>query len=153
MALRPGLAPTELDVVGRPLVRTPRAAYAAHAYVAKHGLPTTPADMAHHGLVHFDRGGPPTLPGQVSLRVDSMLGMAMATAAGLGIGLLPTFIGDHHAGLRRLFMVDAGADIRLWLLIHADLRQTARVRAFVDFLTDAVKADAALFDGTATSAA
>ncbi|MCO4748087.1 MAG: hypothetical protein KC912_25055 [Proteobacteria bacterium] len=44
--------------------------------------------------------------------------------------------------LKRLFDLP-NEGFGLWLLTHADLRQTARVRAFVDFISEAVRSEIA----------
>ena len=70
---------------------------------------------------------------RIAYRVNTVLGMAEAVAAGVGLGVLPCFIGDRQPGIVRVGMQPAG-DVAetLWLLTHADLRQSARVRAFMD---------------------
>jgi DNA-binding transcriptional LysR family regulator len=70
---------------------------------------------------------------RVACRVDSVLGLAAAAAAGLGLALLPCFIGAATPGLARLAPPVPELDTALWLLTHPDLRNTARVRAFLDF--------------------
>jgi DNA-binding transcriptional LysR family regulator len=69
---------------------------------------------------------------RVIARVDSILGVARLAAAGVGAGVLPCFIGDQTSGLRRFGerLPDLGDAI--WLLTHADLKNSARVRAFMD---------------------
>jgi DNA-binding transcriptional LysR family regulator len=66
-------------------------------------------------------------------RVNTVLGLAEAIQAGIGIGLLPCAIGALTPGLVQISDVvpEIGGD--LWLLTHPDLRQTARVRAFMDY--------------------
>lgn len=54
---------------------------------------------------------------------------ADAVAAGLGIGMLPVYVGDPDPRLRRLVRPDLRHLGDLWLLTHPDLRHTARVRA------------------------
>ena len=73
--------------------------------------------------------------------------LAHAAAAGLGVTILPCYLGDSTAGLRRVRdpLPDAATD--LWLLSHGDLRNTARVRALIDFLTEALGAERDLFEG------
>ena len=70
---------------------------------------------------------------RIGYRVNTVLGMAEAVAAGIGLGVLPCFIGDRLPSLARIGM-QPGEDVAetLWLLTHADLRQSARVRAFMD---------------------
>ena len=70
---------------------------------------------------------------RVVYRINTVLGLAEAAAAGIGLALLPCFIGSSTPGLRRLSAVKPQLENGLWILTHADLRQTARVRAFMDF--------------------
>ena len=60
-----------------------------------------------------------------------MLGFAEAVAGGMGLALLPCFIGERVAGLARLSAPLPELEGELWLLTHPDLRNTARVRAFL----------------------
>lgn len=67
-------------------------------------------------------------------RVDTVLGLAEAVAAGIGVGILPCFIGDRMPGLARLGSLNPEElGEALWILTHTDLRNAARVRAFMDF--------------------
>jgi DNA-binding transcriptional LysR family regulator len=70
---------------------------------------------------------------RVVYRVNSVLGLAEAVAAGIGLGLVPCFLGARVPNLARLSLPIAGIGADLWLLTHPDLRQTARVRAFMDY--------------------
>jgi len=72
-------------------------------------------------------------PGRVVYRINTVLGLAEAAAAGMGLALLPCFIGSATPGLTRLTGPLPDLANGIWLLTHADLRQTARVRAFMDF--------------------
>ena len=83
----------------------------------------------------------------VSLRTNSMNGQMIAARAGLDVAVLPRFIGDHEPGLERLFALSLAQTAELWLLIHADLRQTARVRAFVEFMSEAIQSKRELYEG------
>jgi DNA-binding transcriptional LysR family regulator len=78
-------------------------------------------------------------------RVNSVLSMAEAVAAGGGLGLLPCFVGDPRADIKRVGAPLTELDVDLWILTHPDLRQAARVRAFMDVVgTDLAKARKAL---------
>ncbi|MBM3607623.1 MAG: LysR family transcriptional regulator [Alphaproteobacteria bacterium] len=64
-------------------------------------------------------------------RFDNLLALANAISLEVGAGILPCFIGDRTPGLVRFGeMLDF--DYSLWLLTHSDLRNSARVRAFMD---------------------
>ncbi|MGD0639208.1 MAG: LysR family transcriptional regulator [Roseiarcus sp.] len=65
-------------------------------------------------------------------RVNSVLGMAEATAVGVGAAILPCFIGDQRPELTRIGVPQPELDVDLWILTHADLRHSARVRAFME---------------------
>jgi DNA-binding transcriptional LysR family regulator len=70
---------------------------------------------------------------RIVYRVNSVLGLAEAVAAGIGFGLVPCFLGSSVSNLAQLSLPIAGIGADLWLLTHPDLRQTARVRAFMDY--------------------
>lgn len=59
--------------------------------------------------------------------------MVAAAKAGLGLALLPCYLGDAEPTLRCLRVVP-GLGQEMWLLTHRDLRRTPRVRAVMDFL-------------------
>jgi DNA-binding transcriptional LysR family regulator len=73
-------------------------------------------------------------PENIVYKVNTVLGLAEAIEAGIGIGHLPCFIASARPALRRLGepRLDYAAD--LWLLTHPDLRNAPRVRVFLDFL-------------------
>ena len=75
---------------------------------------------------HVDRA-------RIVYRSNTVLGLAEAAAAGIGLALIPCFIGAATPGLARLAPPDPALESGLWLLTHPDLRHTARVRAFLDF--------------------
>ncbi|TCT05557.1 LysR family transcriptional regulator [Aquabacter spiritensis] len=70
--------------------------------------------------------------GRIVYRVNTVLGLAEAAAAGIGLAVLPCFIGSITPGLRRLAGPEPDMESGLWLVTHPDLRTTARVRAFMD---------------------
>ncbi len=67
------------------------------------------------------------------LRTNHTGMLVAAVKAGLGLGLLPCYLGDAEAGLRRLKAVD-GLGQEMWVLTHSDLKRTPRIRALMDFL-------------------
>jgi len=77
-------------------------------------------------------------PTRVAARVNSVLALAEAVEAGLGIGHLPCFVGDVRPGLQRLHAPEPAFGSTLWVLTHPDLRQSPRVRAMLDFLAPAI---------------
>jgi DNA-binding transcriptional LysR family regulator len=82
-------------------------------------------------------------------RFDTVLGLAHAVAAGLGIGHLPCFLGDAWAGLERLATPEEAYATDLWLLTHPDLRNTPRIRAVLDSLAESIAEKRPLIEGRA----
>ena len=71
-------------------------------------------------------------------RIDSVLGMHAATAQGLGLAVLPCYLGEPDQGLRRLSEPIASLATELWALTHPALRKTARIRALMNYLRKTV---------------
>jgi DNA-binding transcriptional LysR family regulator len=85
---------------------------------------------------------------RIVYRVDTVLGMAEAIAAGIGMVIVPCFIGDRMPSLIRLGMQKAeSAGEFLWLLTHTDMRNSARVRAFMDFASAELSKQKKLIEG------
>lgn len=72
-----------------------------------------------------------------------------AARAGLGVAILPCFIGDPDPDLIRVPGVDTFKSRPGWVLTHPDLKTTERVRACVRFLVAAVESHAGLVTGAA----
>lgn len=78
---------------------------------------------------------------------SSLEAIVQAARQGLGLVMLPTYVGDRDPALRRLARPDLRHVADLWLLTHPDLRDTARFRATRARIADAFKRHAALFRG------
>lgn len=158
VAIRPGARADEPDVAGRRICGLHANVYAARSYLDSRGEPENPDDLDGHDLITFGRPTKRTAIYQwltthapnsrVVFESHSMLGTFEAAKAGLGIAVLPSFMSDVEPSLVRLFETSMDQSSHgLWLLVHKDLRQTARVRAFVDFVTKALENEADLFEG------
>jgi DNA-binding transcriptional LysR family regulator len=71
--------------------------------------------------------------GRQAYKVNSLLSMTELAAQGVGAAILPCFVGDQRPELWRVGGAEPDLDVGLWILTHADLRHSARVRAFMDF--------------------
>ncbi len=85
--------------------------------------------------------------GRVVARFDSVLVAYHAVRAGLGVCFLPCAVGDRDGALRRVDPALVLAGTPIWLLTHPDLRHTARVRTFLDFMAAAMERSRALREG------
>lgn len=77
----------------------------------------------------------------VVFRANDVASLAAAARVGLGLAVLPDFLGQ---GDERLVAVAPAPDVApprrtLWLVVHDDLRRAGRIRAVMDFLVEAVR--------------
>jgi DNA-binding transcriptional LysR family regulator len=70
----------------------------------------------------------------VALRTNSIATVLEAVRLGFGAGDLPCFLGDVAPELERAFPGEKPEAIDVWIVVHADVQRTARVRAVVDEL-------------------
>lgn len=153
VALRPTRSAPD-HLAGRPLCAVAFALYAADAYLRQHDreLP-----LNEHTWVAPDESLSTTTAGRwiaahvpeqrIPFRVNSFLAMAGAARAGIGLAALPCYVGDTMKELRRVQGPVPELGAQLWLLTHPDLRQVPRIRAFLDFMADAIQPRIALLEG------
>jgi DNA-binding transcriptional LysR family regulator len=156
LAIRPTTRPED-NVVARKLLGVAVAVYGAREYLARHEAPGAPGDLRGHRIVRGD-DSLSHLPAeawmsrqvaeeQVVLRTNNLMNQLAAVRAGLGLTMLPCFMGDLEPELVRVLPPEPSLSGQIWLVYHPDLRHTARVRAFADFIVEAFQADRPLFEG------
>src|SRR3546814_2855190 len=131
--------------------------YAASAWCDANGRPDGIAGLQHHPLVgyidellsvpqlrYLDEIAPGLSPNFCSSSINAQHRMI---AAGIGIGVLPCFIGDRDPTLERLLADKVEIRRSFWMIVHKDVRQLARVNAFVDWLNGAVADEQGLLLG------
>ena len=74
----------------------------------------------------------------VRVRVDIFNAKAAMLRTGIGVGVLPTFMQAKHPELLPVSEPIPELAQPVWLMTHPDLRGTARVRAFMQFVGDAL---------------
>ena len=150
VALRLG-HPVQEALVGR---RVGALAFGIYASTARHHAGIAD-DLARNDWIGFGSGHAPLrrvlaewLPGlRPQFRTDSISAAIAAARAGIGLAPLPCAIADPDPDLVRVAPFPDDFRLDLWLLTHEDLRQTARIRAFVDFMAEALAAQADLLEG------
>jgi DNA-binding transcriptional LysR family regulator len=153
IAIRPSPAPPE-TLVGRRIANIAHAIYGSPASRPGRGG-DDPGDYEWIGLddtlatTVIGRWMHEKIPdARISLRVDALPALRDAVRAGLGVALLPCYLGDEDDRLRRTPRgAVPEAQSALWLLTHSDLKHTARIRAVMDFLATALGSERALFEG------
>jgi DNA-binding transcriptional LysR family regulator len=85
--------------------------------------------------------------GRIGFRCNSLVNQLVAVRAGLGIALLPCYLADRDVGVRRISGVLSDLTSELWIVTHQDLKNTARIRAFLASVGDAIIAERRSFEG------
>ncbi len=85
----------------------------------------------------------------VVYRSSSLVNQFMAARAGIGVAVLPCYLGDSEPKLRRAL---PGGPVpaltrELWIVTHQDLRRMGRVRAFFEAVAHGIETDRALIEG------
>lgn len=81
------------------------------------------------------------------MRTNAINAAHAAARAGVGLAALPCALADCDPGLVRTADFPEDFALDLWLLTHEDLRHTARIRLFLDFMATALAAGADLLEG------
>jgi DNA-binding transcriptional LysR family regulator len=148
----PGLIHTRLgELAVRP--------YAAPAYLAAHGTPRTPMDLARHACLlqtgptrgstwtFTINGASPdrvSVPVRGPLRSNDMESLAAAARAGMGVALLPDFLAAVPSAMRLRPLLSRCTPRRVPVFaVYGERRHfPARTRALLDFLLARMRARA-----------
>jgi len=79
-------------------------------------------------------------------RANDLTSLHHAARAGMGLAVLPRFLGDADRALARVSVRGESVRRELWLLVHEDLRRSPRVRALMDFLVEELEASRDVLD-------
>ena len=123
--------------------------YATAQYLQRHGTPLALEDLSRHAVI-----GPAgrlvdtrmtewlgDVANSEALACNSMLGVAAAVEAGLGIGILPHYMASPERKPQRLLPGLFETVLDVWLLVHPHTRGAAKMRAVIDFLVRELAAD------------
>ena len=109
------------------------------------------ADLKDHHLITWGGELSSNNPAFLQSKLDpepissnSLLSQRTLAEQGLGIALLPEFLGASSAMLQRVLPELSHPIGIIWMLYHSDLRHTARIRAFVSFMQEALQKELTL---------
>lgn len=133
--------------------------YATPAYLRERGVPETIDDLKRHRLIDYidelvqissvrwlsDMIQEPP----ADFRSTSLVAQYHATASGLGISMLPTFVAARDERLVRVLGDTVVVKRDFWLAVHQDLLHLVRVREVMSFLTKLIEGDRAYLLGEA----
>jgi DNA-binding transcriptional LysR family regulator len=153
IAIRPTPRPTD-TLMGRRIAEIAHAIYGSRECLSR----SSAKRLSAHEWIGLDESLAGTAIGrwlaeniseaQVACWVDALPALRDAAVAGMGLALLPCYVGDITPGLTRAFQKQL-PELRsgLWLLTHHDLRRAARIRAVIDFLATSLASDRPLIEG------
>jgi DNA-binding transcriptional LysR family regulator len=155
--------PSEGDLWGRKLADVAWTAYGAADYLARVPPLASPADFGSHPWIGWEEAtaginaaewlAQAAPSAAVVYRTNSLVNQFVAARAGIGLAVLPCYLGDPEPGLARALPGGPVPALQreLWIVTHQDLRRTARVRAFFDAVKEGIGADQMLIEGGATA--
>lgn len=151
--------PHQADLIQRPLAAIRHRLVASPAYLAEHGEPKTPEELAGHRMVAYGPEAPAYLRSinwaldlggehrEPVLAVNNSFGVLQAVMAGAGIAALPSYLvavaGDR---VRTVLPQVQGASFQLYFVYPSELKGSVRIAALRDFLLKAMT-PAAMGDG------
>jgi len=151
--------PVQNDLVARKTVTMNFGYYASREYIERKGKPTKLSELRDHDfilphdeiLAHTSKSGqrPYRSPSEASFRSNSLLSLEAAVRNGFGIGAYSCINAHNNDDLVRLFEDYTVFSTELWLVSHAELRRSARIRAMFDYLGDMLVENKAAFAGSA----
>ncbi len=141
--------PSQGDLFGRKLLDVRWRFYASRSYLTSNPPPRRLADVSKHRVIGWGVGSQPikaaawlgkNVPaGAISFRTGSPTNHLTAAKAGLGLALLPCYLADRENALVPILAPLADLRTELWLVTHRSLKDTARVRAFMEIVGAGVK--------------
>ncbi|MQT11321.1 LysR family transcriptional regulator [Segnochrobactrum spirostomi] len=141
--------PVQPDLIQRRLFTVHFHLYASPAYLRRFGSPSSVAELDQHRLITFGEQGASYLremnwaetagraadqSRRPTLKINSVVAIKQAVQRGIGIGLLPDYIIEPDSGLVQLIPEAELPEYNTYFVYPAELKSTARVRAFRDFI-------------------
>ncbi|WP_424944006.1 LysR family transcriptional regulator [Aliiroseovarius crassostreae] len=142
--------PSQADLIRKRLMDVHMRLYASPAYLESHGTPTSYEDLKQHKIICQSTSAHQVSAGaalvrellaygvQSSLTVNNYFGVLQAALNGLGIGVLPDYIIEDFPELQRVLPEAESKDIPVYLAYPEELRQSQRIAAFRDFVTEEI---------------
>ena len=150
-------APSQADLIQRPLVSIHYHIYASPEYLANNGEPNRPENLDDHDLIVYGPAAPTPIRDinwlltvghtgadrKPILAINNLFGILEAVKSGLGLAALPDYLAAGNSDLVRILDQLEGPSFRAHFVYPRELRRSKRVTAFKDFLIKKVAEDAA----------
>ena len=142
--------PSQADLIRKRLMSIRMQLYASKAYLEQRGTMTKMEDISQHRLICQSPSTPQVQAGAtlvqqlMSYEIPSMLtvnnyfGVLQGVLNDLGVGVLPDYVTEDFPDLVRVLPDVESAEVPVFLAYPEELRQSKRVSAFRDFVTEEV---------------
>ncbi|RMH44676.1 MAG: LysR family transcriptional regulator [Alphaproteobacteria bacterium] len=142
--------PSQADLVRRKLMDVRMRLYASPEYLAKHGTPERPEDLSRHRLVCQSTTATQVSAGAMFVRellahdvsslltVNNYFGVLQGVINHIGIGVLPDYLLEDFPTMVRVLPDLESREIPVFLAYPEELRQSKRVAAFREFVTEEI---------------
>lgn len=149
--------PAEGDLFGRKIADVYWGFFAARDYLKRRGTPKRLSDFGGHDLIGWTDTAPQTKAGAwlsrhvphatIGFRASGFVSQYVAARAGLGIALLPVYLAADDKDIVPVLGRLSDLATEMWIVTHRSLKDTARVRSFMDDVGDGVKREIARLTG------
>ncbi|MFN3823673.1 MAG: LysR family transcriptional regulator [Pseudorhodobacter sp.] len=142
--------PSQADLIRRRLMNIRMRLYATPEYIEQAGMPQTMADFSSHRLICQHAGAAQVAAGAQlvqqlmandipsTLTVNNYFGVLQGVLSHLGIGVLPDYLTEDFPKLVRVLPDVESNEVPVFLAYPEELRQSKRVAAFRDFVTEEI---------------
>jgi DNA-binding transcriptional LysR family regulator len=131
-------------MVGKKLAPIYIRLYGAKSYLEEHGLPQAVAEFDQHRFL-LPNESLAGLPANKWLRryvdeknivacCDKLTGLYHMACQGLGLTVMPHYVAETNLNMIEIMQLPPECNHHLWILTHPDIRFTARVKAFMQFM-------------------
>ena len=143
--------PTQPDLIQRKLFTVHFHVFASPAYLKSHGTPKAITEIDKHRIITFGEqapaylrdmnwletaGRPPLDPRRSAVKLNNLVAIKRAVQSGVGIAILPDYIIEKDSNLVQVLseMEELMPSFDTYFVYPAELKNTARITAFRDFL-------------------
>lgn len=142
--------PSQADLIRRKLMSVHMRLYATPGYIAEAGMPESLEDLSKHRLICQNVQATQVSAGaelvrelltydvRSTLTVNNYFGVLQATRSGLGIGVLPDYVIEDFPDMVRVLPEVESKEVPVFLAYPEELRQSRRIAAFRDFVTEEI---------------
>ena len=142
--------PSQADLIRRRLMTVHMRLYATPKYLENRGAPATREELSKHRLICQNVAATQVSAGAAlvkelltydissTLTVNNYFGVLQAVSSDLGIGVLPNYVTEDVPNIVRVLPDVESGEVPVFLAYPEELRQSRRIAAFRDFVTEEI---------------